>query len=422
MKFPFIGKRDPVVSLLPGISVKKSELNWLRNEVVELNRLQDIRDNLQNELWPPAIWKLVSLADTFVLGKWGIYPRFNEPRAYDEWSRYRVDDRRRLSVRKFLRVVLAQLIVHNEAFMRLDAGTLSPLPRPYHIDYEEDRVTPRQYQWSNPRPMTLPASEVWHIMVEWTPVQLRGNSTLWVLYDILNDRRNFLKSVVKMAKNAARVSLFHKRNRGNILAHPDMDENEAKTKSEQTFDFDEDTFLEVGPSDEITNVSQGSFAVPPSEIDRLVMGTVGQRVGLSRMAVQGDFADATYSSARFADMNDHGVWNRLQSELLEVVEYLYDQWPGRLAYDGAFQGMFIPPFPYIDPARTASVNSQLVAMKAKSVQQVIREEGQDPDTVFAEIEAFNQRFPEQAQPGGGGFGAPIQPRVTQDLEWAYVDN
>ena len=139
--------------------------------------------------------------------------------------------------------------------------------------------------------------------------QKRGYSTLWVLYDLLNDRRNFLKSVVKMAKNAARLSLFHKRNRGNPLVNEEMTDEEAKKPSQQEFDFDDDTFLEIGVSDDIIPISQGSFAVPPSEIDRLVMGTVGQRVGLSRMAVQGDFADATYSSARFADMNDHGVWD-----------------------------------------------------------------------------------------------------------------
>ena len=375
----------------PGIKLIRSEVEVLQNQVVELGRLRDIRDNLQNELWPPAIWKLASLADTFVLGRRGIYPRFTDPEADKQWKLYRVDSRARLSVRALLRIILTGLVVNNEAFLRIDYGTLTPMPQPMRIVYADNNTIPVRYQWGAPHPISLPPEEVWHIMVEWYPGQKRGESLLWTMWDLLNDRRNYIKSVVKMAKNAARMSLFHKRNRGNPLLDADSDADDVKPKT-QEFSFDEDTMLQIGPNDEISSISAGSAPVPPSEIDRLVMGTVGQRAGISRMSVQGDFSDATYSSARFADLNDHGVWARYQDLLLEVVEYLYEQWPARPLYDLSFREMFIPPFPYIDPGRVASVNETLINMGAKSVQEVISEDGRDPETVFTLIEEYRRRF------------------------------
>ena len=423
MKFPILGN---LIQPSPFIKVTKTQMEYIQNQIVELGRLRDIRDNLQNEIWPPAIWKLVSMADTFVLGRDGIKPQFNNPAATQAWRRYLVDSRQRLTVRKLLRMVLASLIVHNEAFMVMQVGTLTPMPPPSSIQYGENNTIPISYTWANPRPVTYAAEEVWHLMVEWYPAQKRGNSILWVLYDLLNDRRNYIRSLVKMAKNAARLAIVHKRNRANPLIDPEISKDDLKD-TEQEFNFDEDNFLRIGPNDSFESLSVSPSPHPPSEIDRLVMGTVGQRAGLSRMAVSGDFSEATYSSGRFADLNDRGVYERHQDVLLEVVEYLYDQWPERGFYATSFKGFYLPPHPYIDPGRTASVNSQLVNMKAKSVQQVIREEGADPEEVFAEIKEFERRFPELARPPSGGFppsggqGTPATPTSTGALN-AYFDD
>ena len=421
MKFPFFQQKVPEPA---PIKMMKSEMELVENQIVELRRLRDIRDNLQNEIWPPAIWKLASLADTFVLGRYGIFPQFNNPEATAEWRRYKVDSRQHYSVRDLLRIICTSLIIHNECFLRLDAGTVTPMPRPYNIEYEDLTNVPLRYMWSNPRPLTLNADEVWHIMVEWYPGQKRGDSTLWVMYDLLNDRRNYIKSVIKMAKNAARMAIFYKRVRGNPLVDEDTTEEDVKERKEQIFNFDEDTFLEIGPSDNVETVTAGSPSIPPSEIDRLVMGTVGQRAGLSRMAVSGDFSEATYSSGRFADMNDHGVWDRLQMKMLEVVEYLYFEWPSRVLYSSNFRKFFVPPYPYIDPARVATVNTSLVNMKAKAVQEVIIEDGRDPEEVFDLIEEFNRRFPSEPS-GSGEFPGQGRPTIQQQLdtlEKMYVDN
>ena len=392
----------------PQINVVQDELERMQSQVVELGRLRDIRDNLQNELWPPALWKLASLADTYVLGRNGIYPRFNSPEATAAWKEYRVDSTERLRVRDFLRVVLTMLMMNNESFLRIDAGTLTPMPSPMRITYDRNNL-PEFYHWGSPRPLRLPANQVWHLMVEWYPGQKRGDSLIWTTWDLLNDRRNYLKSLVKMAKNAARVSLFHKRQQGNPLINRDTTKEELEKKQE--FKFDEDTFLQIGPNDEIQSASAGAPAVPPSEIDRMVYGTVGQRAGVSRMAIQGDFGDATYSSARFADLNDQGVWARYQDLLVPVVQYLYDEWPLRSTFAESFRDIYVPPFPYIDPQRTVSVNQQLINMGAKSVQSVIREQGEDPETVFAEIEEYRRRFPTN-QPRE----QPTTPTITAEVD------
>ena len=377
----------------PEIRLNIGELELLQNQVVELGRLRDIRDNLQNELWPPAIWKLISLADTFVLGRRGIYPRFNFPEAERVWRQYKVDSRERLNTRQLLRIVLAMLVVSNETFLRIDSGTLTPMPAPMRILYDHNNI-PEAYVWGSPRPLRLPANQVWHVMIEWYPGQKRGDSLLWTMWDLLNDRRNFLKSLIKIAKNAARVSLVHKRSAGNPLVDENTTKEDLEKSKTQTFSFDEDSLLQIGPNDSFESVSAGGPTTPPSEIDRLVFGTVGQRAGLSRMAVSGDFSEATYSSARFADLNDQGVWARYQDVLEPIVQYLYEQWPFRAQFEEYFRDIYIPPFPYIDPQRTASVNQLLINMGAKSVQSVIREMGEDPETVYSEIEEHRRKMRE----------------------------
>ena len=219
---------------------------------------------------------------------------------------------------------------------------------------------------------------------------------LSALFDLINDRRLYVKSLVKMAKNQARTSIVKR----SLSANPLMNETataEDVKPTVQYFNFDEDSLLELGPNDSLEPVTAGTGPTHPGEVDRLVMGTLGQRAGLSRMAVSGDFSEATYSSARFADLNDKGVWESHQEIILRVVRYMYEQWPLRFRYELSFRDYYTPPHPYIDPARTANVNKMLVDMGAKSLTEVIEEDGRDPETVFRLIAEDKRRQAEMGQ-------------------------
>ena len=111
------------------------------------------------------------------------------------------------------------------------------------------------------------------------------------------------------------------------------------------------------------------------------------------MSILGDYSDSNYSSARFASIIDNAMWEKYQELILRVTEEAYELWPGRPFYESEFEGWSYPVFPQIDPTKTATTNKIMVDNKFKSPQQVIREDGGDPEETFREIEEFMARFP-----------------------------
>ena len=115
------------------------------NEIVDISRLSEIKSGLTREIYPPELWALIRKADTFVLGRGGIRPRFNDPEATEAWNNYRPNAAQNLTVREVCRQIVTSLVVDNEVFLFLDTGTVTPVPAPYHINY--DRLgNPVSYQ------------------------------------------------------------------------------------------------------------------------------------------------------------------------------------------------------------------------------------------------------------------------------------
>ena len=349
--------------------------------------------------WSPLQWKLMWLSDAYVLGKLGIYPKLSTE-GFENWKTHKVDLEGRLDYRDFQRIILGAIVVDGESFIRRQEGRLVPMTPPTEIRYDPNTRMVVSYRWQYPINLVLTPEEVIHLFIQVWPGQRRGVNLFSLVYDVADERRNFIRAIVKQAKMLARMWLFHKKFAGNPLVDRDMTPDEAKKAEVSTINFDEDGVTEIGPKDEIISTPVTGTVVSPMELEKVVGQYIAQPFNISRMSLLGDYSDASYSSARFASIIDNATWEKYQKIIEEISRALYELWPGRAIYGDSFNGWVTPMFPHIDPQKTATTNKVMeVDMGSKSVQQCIRENNRDPEETFLEIEEYKRAVPQ----GGPGW-------------------
>ncbi len=137
-------------------------------------------------------------------------------------------------------------------------------------------------------------------------------------------------------------------------------------------------------------------------------------LGVDYNAFANDMSDVNYSSARVGMLETREVWVSLQGWLIRnVIRPIFDEWL-ELQYDlgtitiprrnqppkpinrgidyyrqSVFQGRR---WKWVDPAKELTAHEKAVALRITTRSQIIREQGGDPDEVFAEIAEEEKRL------------------------------
>ena len=360
-----------------------------------VKRLQELRAGAAAGKWHPAVRKLVGVIDGFAGGKHGIRPRLSGHDAFDAWDDYLVDEAQTLTPRDCLRIVITSLTLYDEAYVSRRQGLHTPMPRPTRIEYDKETRLPVEYvwRWNDGTEQTLPAAQVMHLIIRWLPGQREGKDIIADTQDALGERSAFVTALVKAAKIAARYKLVHKRKSGSWSADIDSTAETAKEAANTAteVDFDNDGFIDIGPSDELLAVDAKPGPIAPDALDKAIHTGFGQEAQLSRMLVMGDFGDVNYSSARFAMLTDQTTFDRMQEMGLRLVRSMYRAWPELPTYADRFRGWHLPPYKSVDPGKTAAENRIYIADRVKSIQQVQRELELDPEEMEREIREYLSR-------------------------------
>ena len=350
---------------------------------------------------PPAVEKVVWSADNFALGEHGIRPKLSDD-GLVAWDAYRVDPARQHTPRTIQRVCVAELTVYGEAFYRRVEGTMMPMPLAYNIEYDDNNI-PLFYNWQIPN-LRIPAEEILHLYTILYPGQRRGIGISHHVLQLLEDRRQFARAVSLRAVKAALFSIYRKFASGGLYVDPESPKTQEDRK--YTLNIDDNIIQDIDERDSLESINMGRDPIAAPDLDRLIHLAVAQHWGLSLQQVMGDYRDANFSAMHMAGLADAGVWRRYQGHCRVLTEEIYQKWPERPEFDRTFNGWYHPTFPHADPTKTATTNKILVEMKAKSIQEVIMEDGRDPDKVFAYIEEYEKRFAEKeeetAPPPPGG--------------------
>lgn len=241
----------------------------------------------------------------------------------------------------------------------------------------------------------VPASDVIHIYEVERPGLIRGVPWLCAVIAKLQDFDDYEDAVLLQKKIAACFAAFVRDLDGTAggLGQPDADDDTLET-------------LEPGMIAYLPPGKDVTFATPPNVADHGTFSTTNLRriaagLGVTYEDLTSDYSQVNFSSARMARLAhwanvDNWRWNMFVPQLCDGV------WRWAMELAAARHGWRMipeatwsaPPVPMLEPEKEGLAMQRLVRAGVKSQPQVIREQGEDPDQVLAEIVEWNKKLDE----------------------------
>ncbi len=251
----------------------------------------------------------------------------------------------------------------------------------------------------------VPASDIIHVYL---PEWVWGSRGVPWMHTALRRMRmlsGYEEAAITAARSAAVKSAAY-------VATPDHNPDVSPTGAEQfTQDLSPGAMEIVPPGWDLKPLDWGW---PTTDHEHFVRGSlrgIASGLGVSYNALANDLTAVNFSSLRQGALTERDMWMQLQSWWIEwVVQPIYERWlayavkSGRIARgNGAivsvdrlpslshatFQGRR---WPWVDPEKDIGANTESVALRVKSVSQIIREQGDDPDEVWSELASDIERL------------------------------
>ena len=278
-----------------------------------------------------------------------------------------------LAVIDYQRVVLSSLVLDGEAFiLHQEGGRFCPMPVPDEIVDDDDTNLPKEYVWLESLPKSenqrVPAERVTHLFIRWYPGQTRGIAPYLLLGQLEKDIKLYQAATTDRELKAAAVNVFIKRKGGQRA----MGANDTRVPAPKSVDvkLHEDGLHELGPDDVIETVTAPAPPTPVRDMGQYMLSLAALPFGISRLALTSDVSDVNYSSARFAAIMDHRVWERYAELVVRATRLVYDEWeerPGLEAVDGAAPVQWAyPAMAAIDPTKQSAAYKMLLETRILS--------------------------------------------------------
>lgn len=242
---------------------------------------------------------------------------------------------------------------------------------------------------------TVKASEMLHAKLVTRVGQTRGVSAFAPVLIRLNDLKSYEQAEQVAARMAACMGLYIKRGNPDLYQPGQEAEEEENRLFEMAPGIIYDNLL---PGEEIGDISPNrpSQLLQPFRDSMLKAATSGVNANYSTVAK--DYA-GTYSSQRQELSDSYVNYTTLQADFIaQIAQPMWEMFMDMALAsnlvkqpegvddlslkDAQFRG---PVQPWIDPAKEASANLIQVRAGFKSLSQVIRERGENPRKVMAEI-------------------------------------
>ena len=337
---------------------------------------------------------LLSRADARVLGRRGIAPVLNDPAMDRLWDDHTVDVAGEYTVLDFQRIILSQLVLTNEAWVWRNGGSFEPLPAPTEIRRDPNTKRPTLYRWRDYEfPIeglesgALPAEDVLRFRIRWFGGQDRGIGLARCIAPAEKLRTDHMHATVRREIMLAVYHLALRTDSAGQEVDAATDEATQKAADEaktQTLDVTQSQLWELGSNDSLEVNSSSAPPVGPLDVEKFLAGWLGQAYGLSRLAITGDASDSNYTSSRYANEMDAGVWARYQEVVVRATLPIWDAWPGNGGAPNP-EWSYPPPI-VIDPVKQAAALRTLVESGIVSRSWARRQLGANPARMQQEID------------------------------------
>lgn len=235
----------------------------------------------------------------------------------------------------------------------------------------------------------VPAEDVIHVFRTRRPGQVRAATWFAPVIIRLKDLDEYMDaSLIKQKVAAAFAAFVH-----------DIEMGDQSGESAALSDKLTPGLIEVLPPGKSV-----SFANPPSvaEFDpftRAVLRSIGAGLGVSYEALSGDYSNVNFSSGRMGRLqflrNVHSWrWNMFIPQVCDQIgNWFFEAAEMRgIKRNNAYFSHTPPATEMVNPAEEIKANKEAVRSGFKSLPEVQREQGYDPDELMAEIAESNKKL------------------------------
>jgi lambda family phage portal protein len=242
----------------------------------------------------------------------------------------------------------------------------------------------------------IPASEIIHVFLAERPGQSRGISWFAPAILTLKDLDEYEDAELMKQKIAACFAVF--------VTDPDGQMNPAIGGSDKVNGNQLVTSLEPGMVEALPPGKEIAFANPPGvttdAFTTRKLRSVTQALGLTYEGVSGDYSQVNFSSARMGRLDHYGHVREWQNMLITLLCTSAWEWAMEAAQlagelpDGDLPSAdwSPPPMPMIEPDKEISAYVKGIRGGLTTLSAALREQGEDPDLVFAERAAENKKL------------------------------
>ena len=251
------------------------------------------------------------------------------------------------------------------------------------------------------------ASEIIHCFLKMRVNQTRGVPWMHAALSEMNDLHGYKEAAIVNSRVSASKMMFVTTPSGNEYMPDEIAADGSRIRN-----------IEPGIIEELpegSTVQSFDPTYPHSQYDAFIKTTLrgmASALEVSYNSLAADLEGVNFSSIRAGVLEDREVWKTLQKWVSEHFCYLvYEQWLKRAflqqsikvkgqplapereekCKDVSFQGRR---WDWVDPLKDMNANQVAHNMGTKSLTQIIRDMGRDPDEVWEEIQRENEKLTE----------------------------
>jgi len=288
--------------------------------------------------------------------------------------------------------------------VEIDRRTRKPLAFYFHVNKDNQ---PDTFRFDGQQYRRIPAEFVLHLFRQEYVHQTRGFSPLASAITRLKMLNGYEEAALVAARAGAGRMGFYQ-NSGDQYY-----EGDTEGEDEAPVDEFEPGSMNVLPRGwDVKEFNTGWPNVDHGDYVKAVLRGIASGIGVSYNTLANDLEGVNFSSMRSGVLEDREEWKSAQAWLAtHLCQPVFEVWLDRALALGRIMNKGQPfsmdrydrfkrvswqgrRWDWVDPLKDIQANETAIKNNLRSVSDVIREQGRDPDEVFAEIQRERERFEE----------------------------
>ena len=276
------------------------------------------------------------------------------------------------------------------------------------VAYHLWKTHPGDYYYSNAgygERVRVPADEIIHLYMSTRISANRGIPILHAAMNELNQAGGYMEAELVAARiGAAQMGIIENEEGEATDVLADDTENEDGTGN-ALFDVEPGSIRELGPGQKINMFKPEHPTTQFEAFMKFILKAIASGAEISYHAMANDLRDVNFSSLRAGEVEQRDVWQDLHEWMIEhFLTPVYEEWLLMSLTSGAlnvpfsvyekFKNVHWQPrgFQWVDPRSESISNSLAISNRINSPQNIIRDQGFDPDEILDDFMVWQKEL------------------------------